>query len=95
MSHIKSFLNKFTDKINGAFETFGGFFICLNIWDVWTSKTVAGVSWIAVAFFTLWGFWNLFYYPKLGQRMSFMGSAFVAVANVVWLALLIYYGGVF
>jgi len=91
---IKDYITKFKDNVNGTFEVLGGFFICLNIWDVWTSKTVAGVSWIAVAFFTLWGFWNLFYYPKLGQRMSFLGSAFVAIANVVWLVLLIYYGGV-
>jgi len=95
MLHIKSFLNKFTDKINGAFEMFGGFFVCLNIHSVWTLKSVAGVSWVAVAFFTIWGYWNLFYYPNLGQKFSGLGAWFVAIANTVWLALLIYYGGVF
>jgi len=85
----------FADKVNGIFEILGGLFVCLNILSVWTLKSVAGVSWIAVAFFTIWGWWNLAYYPKLGQRCSSFGAIFVAIANTVWLALLIYYGGVF
>ena len=85
----------FADKVNGIFELLGGLVILLNVHNVWTLKTVAGVSWIAVLFFTIWGWWNLVYYPKLDQRMSYLGASFVAITNTVWLALLIYYGGVF
>jgi hypothetical protein len=83
------------DIANGAFELAGGGFILLHILKLYADKSVAGVSWIAVAFFTIWGFWNLYYYPKLGQKASYWGGLFVAIMNTIWLALLCYYGGVF
>lgn len=85
-------LNQNKDLINGAFELLGGLFICLHIHKVFMDKSVAGVSWHAVAFFTVWSIWNLVYYPALGQRLSYWGGIAVAIANTVWLGLLIYYG---
>lgn len=83
----------FTDKINGTFEVCGGFFILLHIITLLKDKSVTGVSWIAILFFTLWGWWNCIYYPKLNQKISFIGGAFVALMNTIWLILIIYYGG--
>lgn len=82
---------RIADKINGGFELFGGLFILLNVAKVWNDKSVAGVDWRAIAFFTLWGYWNLAYYPKLGQRASFWGGVVVAIVNTIWLSLLIWF----
>ncbi|MCP4994782.1 MAG: hypothetical protein GY934_13525 [Gammaproteobacteria bacterium] len=85
----------FADKVNGVFEVCGGFFITLHIAKLVQDKSVAGVDWRAIAFFTVWGWWNCWYYPKLKQWRSFVGGAFVALVNTVWLILLLYYGGMF
>ena len=79
------------DRVNGGFELFAGFFICLNIMKVLEDKAVAGVDWRTVAFFTCWSFWNLYYYPKLGQKASAWGALVVAFFNAAWLSLLIWY----
>ena len=81
------------DKVNGGFEILGGFFITLNVIALLQDKAVAGVDWRAIAFFTVWGYWNLYYYPKLRQRISFWGGMFVAIVNTIWLILLIHYRG--
>lgn len=79
------------DLINSSFEFFGGFFIILSCIKLFRDKKVRGVSWVAVTYFTLWGFWNLAYYPHLKQWSSFVGGAFVVLTNCFWLGLMIYY----
>ena len=51
------------DSVNGAFELCGGFFILLSVRQLYLDKQVKGVSLSHVGFFTLWGAWNLVYYP--------------------------------
>ena len=58
------------DLVNGAFEMLGGFFILLSIIRLWRDKKVRGVSVVHVAFFWLWGVWNVYFYPSLGQAWS-------------------------
>lgn len=79
------------DIINALFELLGGAFILLSIKKLHQEKRVAGVSWIHVSFFSVWGFWNLYYYPSLGQWYSFAGGIFIVLANSIWTAQLIYY----
>lgn len=79
------------DVVNGTLEACGALFIMLNVQRLLVDKQVKGVSWIAVGFFTVWGGWNLFYYPHLGQWLSFVGGVAVVAANAVWLALLLYF----
>ena len=80
------------DLINGSFEIFGGFFIIyFSCRKLIREKKVRGVSWVHISYFTLWGFWNLAYYPYLNQWLSFVGGAFVVTANCFWLYLMIYY----
>jgi hypothetical protein len=80
------------DLINGLFELLGGFFILPSIRRVRADRRVAGVSWVHMAFFTGWGFWNLLYYPALGQWCSFFGGVALVVVNLYYLGLLLYYG---
>lgn len=79
------------DYINGAFECLSGFFVLNHCRAVMRDKMVAGVSIASVCFFTLWGFWNLYYYPQLGQLYSFIGGLFIVTANSIYIYLLFKY----
>lgn len=76
------------DYINGAFEMLSGIFLLLNCFKVYKDKQVKGVSMLSTAFFTTWGFWNLYYYPSLNQTASFYGGLLIVSANSLWLGLM-------
>jgi len=69
----------------------GGIFLWLNVLRLYRDKLVRGWDWRVMVFFTVWGFWNLYYYPHLDQWLSFVAGAFIAVTNAVYLALALYY----
>lgn len=79
------------DLINGGFELLGGLFILNHCRVLYAQKAVRGVSVLSTAFFTLWGLWNLYFYPSLGQWASFAGGVVIVVANGVWIALALFY----
>lgn len=79
------------DLINGAFEALGAAMVMLSVRQIWRDRRVAGVHWAATVFFTVWGGWNLFYYPHLAQWFSFAGGCFVIVANLLWLGSLLWF----
>lgn len=79
------------DKLNGLFELLGGMFITLSCIKLYKDKKVRGVSFIHIAYFTAWGYWNLEYYSHLKQWTSFFGSLAVTLINTLWLAMLIWY----
>lgn len=79
------------DVINGGFELGAGVAVLAHCGKLYEHKTVRGVSLWAVLFFTAWGFWNVYYYPHLGQFWSFVGGIFVMLANCVYVAMLLYY----
>ena len=62
------------DVINGVFEALGGFVVLLNVRAILRDKEVKGVRWSPVGFFSLWGFWNIFYYAHLNQWVSWAGG---------------------
>ena len=80
------------DLINGLFEFFGSLVLWMNVRQLYLDKKVRGVTWSATAFFMTWGYWNLYYYPHLGQWCSFAGGVSIVVANTVWLGQMLYYG---
>lgn len=75
------------DIVNGSFELLGGLFLLLNCVILCRDKQVRGVSVWPFVFYSLWGFWNLWYYPSLGQWFSFFGGIVVVSANAVWVLL--------
>jgi hypothetical protein len=81
----------YPDLINGLFEFLGGVLICLSIYKLHKQKIVRGVSPLPVAFFALWGYWNLLYYPSLHQWFSFFGGLVVVTANTIWVIQMYYY----
>lgn len=79
------------DQINGLFELVGAAFLWLNVLQIRRDREIKGVDWKAVAFFFVWGLWNLVYYPSLGQYWSLCGGAMIVVVNFIWLAHVAYY----
>lgn len=79
------------DLINGFFEAGLALLLTLNIKHLVRDKKVSGVSMYPAVFVTLWGFWNLLYYPSLHQWFSFVGGLGVVLGNCTWLGLALYY----
>ena len=79
------------DIINGLFECLSGMAILLHCVQMYKDKKIRGVSMVACCFFAAWGLWNLYYYPHLGQMMSFLGGLFMTMAHTTWIGMMIYY----
>ncbi len=79
------------DLVNAGFELCATLFILNNSRVAFKQKMVAGVSIISIMFFTSWGFWNIYYYPHLGQALSFYCGIGVVIANMIWVSILLYY----
>ncbi len=72
------------DAINAAFELLGAAFVWMNAYVLWRDFEIKGVYWPGQIFFTLWGFWNLYYYPGLDQWLSFYAGIVLVTGNVLW-----------
>jgi hypothetical protein len=89
--HVQGVHHMSADLINGLFEFCGGLLILNHCRVLLRDKAVAGVSVFSTAVFTSWGFWNLYFYPSLGQWWSFAGGLAIVCANALWLALMFKY----
>lgn len=79
------------DLINGGFESMSGLLGWINVTKLVKDKQVKGVYWPMTFFFTIWGLWNLWYYPALHQSWSFIGGLVIVSSNAVWVAIAIMY----
>lgn len=79
------------DLLNACFEFLGSLFVLASVRKVKRDRMVAGVSWLHVAFFTAWGYWNCLYYPMVVQPLSFLAGVCLAFANTWWVSLLVRY----
>jgi hypothetical protein len=79
------------DSINALFELSGALFVLNNCRILYSDKLVRGVSVLTTVFFTLWGFWNCYFYPILGQEWSFVAGMCISASNLLWIAMMIYY----
>ena len=79
------------DLINASFELGSSIALLVSCQRVKKDKAVAGVSLVTIGFFTLWGFWNMYYYPFLGQSFSFYCGILVVAANIYWIILIVRY----
>ncbi len=80
-----------TDIINGLFEGVGACVLMMNVRQLLHDKVICGVHIFPTIFYTLWGLWNLFYYPSLNQWFSFSGGVAIVIVNAAWVALAIHY----
>lgn len=79
------------DLTNGIFEFVAALFQMMNVLALQKDKKIRGVRFIPTLFFSLWGFWNLYYYPHLHQPFSLIGGICMAFVNVLWLILMFRY----
>lgn len=79
------------DRGNAVLEALGGFFILISICKLHHDKRVRGISWVHVAFFAVWGWWNIYYYWAMGSNFSWWAGLGVTFANSAYLWMLIYY----
>ncbi len=79
------------DVVNGIFEVIGGVLLVINCRSLFRDKTLKGVSVWPAVFFTAWGYWNLYYYPSLGQWVSFWGGIVIVSVNTVWIGMVVWY----
>lgn len=75
------------DLCNAVFELGGAMLIWLNVRQLWRDQQIRGVFWHVNVFYTLWGVWNMFYYPSLGQWLSFWAGLGVVLGNAAWCVL--------
>lgn len=78
------------DIINGLIEIAGAGFTWRNAWQLWKDREVRGVYFPTSLFFTVWGTWNLYYYPSLAQWFSFYAGILLVTGNVAWVAMAVY-----
>lgn len=77
------------DAINGLFELFGAWFVYMNVVQLRKDRSVKGVYFPSMIFFSVWGLWNLYYYPHLNQQLSFYAGVVLTIGNVAWVYLAI------
>ena len=75
------------DLLNAFFEFAGAITVWHNVRVLLRDRKVRGVSLASIAFFTSWGFWNLYYYPSLGQMWSTAAGVFLCAGNLTWIVL--------
>jgi hypothetical protein len=75
---------QFNDVGNALFEFIGAIVAWMNCIKIRKDKKVRGVYWPIWMFYSLWGIWNLYYYPSVNCWWSFAAGAILTVANVVW-----------
>lgn len=81
------------DKINAIFEIGGALLIWCNVRRLYVDRVVLGVFAPVFVFYTLWGFWNCWFYPAIGQMFSFYAGIGTTLGNLTWCALAWKYRG--
>lgn len=70
---------------NGIFEAGGAILAWRNAWQLRKDGEIRGVFWPIYVFYSGWGLWNLYYYPALGQWLSFYAGVVIVGGNLAWL----------
>jgi hypothetical protein len=79
------------DAFNGLFEFLGTFFILKSIMKLRHDRIVRGIAWQQVAFWTFWGYCNIYYYWAMNSPLSWWAGMLVTIVNTIYVAMLIYF----
>jgi hypothetical protein len=79
------------DTANGLFEIVGGIAVWVDVAQIFRDKKSAGIHPAAMAFFTIWALWNIFYYFHLSQWFSLWAGVPLAIGDLFWFILMIKY----
>jgi uncharacterized membrane protein YqaE (UPF0057 family) len=75
------------------FEAVGAILLLLNCRRLYIDKETKGISFAPFAFYTAWGFWNLFFYPAVGACWSMVGGIAVVTVNAAYCGMVLHYKG--
>ena len=75
------------DATNALFELAGAVLTWRNALQLHRDQEIKGVYWPVTGFFAAWGAWNLYYYPSLGQTLSFAAGALLFAGNCAWVVM--------
>lgn len=78
------------DLINGLIKLVGAGLTWRNAWELWKARELRGVYWPTSMFFTVWGVWNLYYYPSLDQWFSFYAGILLTMGNLAWVVMAVH-----
>lgn len=79
------------DFIMGLIQLVSAGFMGISVWQLYKAKLVRGISAITVSFWVAWGFWDLYYFPSLGQWWAFAGAVAVTLINMLYVYLIVTY----
>lgn len=91
---LKTLFPTWPDLINGVFEFGISIPLAKSVLMLRKDREVKGFYWPVIVWTSMWGLWNLFYYPHLGQWASFWGGLIVVSVNLTWLAHVAWYSHV-
>lgn len=78
------------DTINGLFEIGGALITLLSLQRLRRDRAMMGFHWGPTIFFTVWGLWNILYYPHLDQPVSTVGAVLLVAVNLAYLGLMVH-----
>ena len=79
------------DTINTGFALIGSIFILKCIIMTYRNKGAVGVSILSNLLFTGWAIFNIDFYFNLHQWFSIAGGGLLAITQVFWTGLILYY----
>lgn len=66
---------------NTVFEAGGAVACWRNALQLYRDREIKGVYWPIYVFYSLWGLWNLVYYPGPGQWWSFSAGTVLVTGD--------------
>ena len=72
------------DLINSAFVLVAVAMAALDLKQVRKDRQVKGLHFATAILFTVWPFWDLFYYASLGQTFSLFACTVLATLRGFW-----------
>jgi hypothetical protein len=72
------------DIINALFESFGAYLAWVNFFKLRRDLEIKGVYWPMWVFFSVWGLWNIVFYPAVGAWASAIMGAVLCAGNIAW-----------
>ncbi len=79
------------DQINALFELGSAILGCTNIYKTYIDKGVKGYNYGVLIFYTLWCFYNFYFYPMNDLWYSFYAGIAIGLVNMIWLIEILYY----
>ena len=79
------------DEINSIFQSAIAIFVLVNCWVLDKEKCAKGISLLSNTFFACNALFNVFYYSRLNQPLSFYFGIWLFICNIVYFGLIAKY----